>query len=78
MDVSYGGVEMYDKDGPYHIFVGIDASRALAKMSFDPIDLNDSNTSDLTEVQLKTLSDWEKKFIETRKYPIIGDLILGE
>lgn len=72
LDVSYGGVEMYSEGGPYHIFAGIDASRALAKMSFKPEDLSSSDLSDLTEEQLKVLNDWETKFINSRKYPVVG------
>jgi hypothetical protein len=52
--VSYGGKEMYQSpDGPYSMFVGIDASRALAKMSFDPDDLKSHDISDLTEEERK-------------------------
>ena len=75
LDVSYGGKEMYGKEGPYHIFAGIDASRALAKMSFKPEDLNSTDLSDLTEEQRKTLDDWETKFISVRKYPVVGKLV---
>jgi membrane-associated progesterone receptor component len=75
IDVSYGGKEMYGKGGPYFLFAGIDASRALAKMSFKPEDLNNSDLSDLTEEQQKTLSEWEHKFINVRKYPIVGKLV---
>jgi membrane-associated progesterone receptor component len=75
IDVSYGGTEMYGKDGPYYLFSGIDASKALAKMSFKPEDLNNKDLTDLTEVQQKTLRDWEKKFIVSRKYPIVGKLV---
>lgn len=71
-DVSYGGTEMYGVGGPYHIFAGIDASRALAKMSFDREDVESRDLSDLTEQQLKTLDDWEKKFSEVKKYPVVG------
>mmetsp|Transcript_101546 Transcript_101546/g.199195 ORF Transcript_101546/g.199195 Transcript_101546/m.199195 type:complete len:332 (-) Transcript_101546:39-1034(-) len=75
LDVSYGGKEMYGPDGPYFRFVGIDASRALAKMSFEAEDLTSSDLSDLTETQRKTLADWEKKFLETKKYPVVGRLV---
>eukprot|EP01038_Epipyxis_sp_PR26KG_P011249 gene11249-15093_t len=72
LDVSYGGKEMYGSGCPYFRFAGIDASRALAKMSFDEEALKSSDLSDLTQEQLKTLSEWEKKFIEVKKYPIVG------
>eukprot|EP01041_Mallomonas_annulata_P008711 gene8711-17998_t len=71
LDVSYGGKEHYGADGGYNLFAGKDASRALAKMSFKDEDVNNTDLSDLTETQLKTLNDWEKKFIEVRKYPIL-------
>ena len=73
-DVSYGGKEMYGPGGPYHIFAGRDASKALAKMSFDKEDLASSDLSDLTEAQRKTLLDWETKFVNSKKYPIVGTL----
>lgn len=75
LDVSYGGKEMYGKGGPYFLFAGIDASKALAKMSFDKACLDSSDLSDLTAVQLKTLNDWEKKFVAVRKYPVVGRLL---
>lgn len=75
IDVSYGGKAMYGAGGPYNIFAGRDASRALAKMSFKPEDLNSSDLSDLTPEQQKTLAEWETKFIVTRKYPVVGNLV---
>jgi membrane-associated progesterone receptor component len=75
LDVSYGGQEMYGPGAPYYRFVGIDASRALARMSFEPADLASSDLSDLTAEQQKTLADWEKKFLEAKKYPIVGKLV---
>jgi membrane-associated progesterone receptor component len=75
LDVSYGGKEMYGPDGPYYRFVGIDASRALARMSFEPADLASSDLSDLTPEQQKTLADWERKFLEVKKYPVVGRLV---
>lgn len=75
LDVSYGGVEMYGPGGPYHIFAGIDASRALGKMSFTPEDTSSHDLSDLNAEQVKTLDDWERKFIEAKKYPVVGRLI---
>jgi membrane-associated progesterone receptor component len=75
IDVSYGGKEMYGKGGPYNLFVGVDASRALAKMSFKEEDLNSRETGDLTPEQQKTLAQWETKFIDARKYPVVGTIV---
>jgi membrane-associated progesterone receptor component len=77
-DVSYGGVEMYGLDGPYRLFAGIDASRALGKMSFQPADVTSRDLSDLTAEQLHTLDEWEEKFIVKKKYPVVGSLVDGE
>lgn len=74
LDVSYGGKAMYGVGGPYHLFVGHDASRALAKMSLNPQDLANSDLSDLTEKELKVLGDWESKFLLSKKYPVVGVL----
>jgi membrane-associated progesterone receptor component len=73
LDVSYGGMEMYGEDGPYNIFAGIDASRALGKMSFDPADCASHDLSDLTEDQLKTVQDWASRL--SKKYPVVGNLV---
>ncbi len=45
---SFGGMEMYGKGCTYHPFAGRDASRALAKMSFDVEHLDSPCTDDLT------------------------------
>jgi membrane-associated progesterone receptor component len=74
-DVSYGGKEMYGEGSPYIVFTGIDASRALAKMSFKPEDLESSALGDLSEAELKVLDDWHRKYLEARKYPIVGSLV---
>jgi membrane-associated progesterone receptor component len=73
-DVSFGGKEFYGEGGPYHLFAGLDASRALARMSFVPEDVNNPNISDLTEKELKVLNDWVDKFENAKKYPIVGTL----
>jgi membrane-associated progesterone receptor component len=75
IDVAYGGKEMYGHGGPYHIFAGKDASRALAKMSFQADDLASHDLTDLTPEQLVVLADWEKKFIEKRRYPVVGKIV---
>ncbi|XP_057523585.1 membrane steroid-binding protein 2-like [Amaranthus tricolor] len=69
-DVSKGRM-FYGPGGPYALFAGRDATRALALMSFDPQDLN-GNIEGLSESELDVLQDWELKFIE--KYPKVGVL----
>jgi len=73
-DVSYGGKEMYEPEGPYAMFAGLDASRALAKMSFDDADINSYDLSDLEEKQKQTLADWLQKFEHVKKYPVVGTI----
>lgn len=60
--------------GGYNKFAGNDISRALAKMSFNPEDLENTNTDDLEEKQVKVLNDWIKTYEEKKKYPIVGNL----
>ncbi|XP_074561811.1 membrane steroid-binding protein 1-like [Curcuma longa] len=59
----------YGPGGPYALFAGKDASRALAKMSFEPTDLT-SDISDLGTFELEALQDWEYKFMS--KYVKVG------
>jgi len=73
-DVSFGGVAMYGKDGPYQRFAGKDASRALALMSFDPKEVENTDISDLDEKKVKVLKDWAKTFEEKKGYPVVGKL----
>mmetsp|Transcript_38824 Transcript_38824/g.116734 ORF Transcript_38824/g.116734 Transcript_38824/m.116734 type:complete len:246 (-) Transcript_38824:321-1058(-) len=73
-DVSFGGVVFYGPGGGYHRFAGKDASRALAKMSFDPKDTEEPDISDLTEKEKKVLNDWIKTFEERKMYPRVGRL----
>lgn len=73
-DASFGGVEFYGPSGGYNKFAGRDISRALAKMSFNPEDLESTKTDDLEEKQIKILNDWIKTFEEKKGYPIVGNL----
>ena len=73
-DVSFGGVGFYGAGGGYNRFAGKDASRALAKMSFDPADTADPDVSNLTEKERKVLGDWVKTFEDKKNYPIAGRL----
>lgn len=70
-DVSRGRM-FYGPGGPYAMFAGRDATRALALMSFDHQDLT-GNTEGLTDTDLEVLQDWELKFAE--KYPKVGVLV---
>jgi membrane-associated progesterone receptor component len=61
----------YGPGGPYALFAGRDASRALAKMSFEPQDLT-SDISGLGPFELDALQDWEYKFMS--KYVKVGTI----
>ncbi|KAK3039425.1 hypothetical protein RJ639_029224, partial [Escallonia herrerae] len=62
----------YGPGGPYALFAGRDASRALALMSFDSQDLT-GNIDGLSASELEVLQDWEYKFME--KYVKVGQLV---
>lgn len=70
LDVSYGGKENYGATGPYCILTGIDATRALAKMSFDSKDISSHDISDLTDKQRECLAQWDARL--SKKYPVVG------
>ncbi|KAJ9553091.1 hypothetical protein OSB04_017136 [Centaurea solstitialis] len=61
----------YGPGGPYALFVGKDASRAIAKMSFEKKDLNGDLTG-LDAFELNVLQDWEHKFMS--KYVKVGSI----
>ncbi|KAK9081754.1 hypothetical protein Syun_031200 [Stephania yunnanensis] len=65
----------YGPGGPYSLFAGRDASRALALMSFDSKDLT-GNLEGLRSSELEVLQDWEYKFME--KYAKVGQLVSGK
>nr|ACJ85430.1 unknown [Medicago truncatula]AFK47952.1 unknown [Medicago truncatula] len=69
-DVSQSRM-FYGPGGPYALFAGKDASRALAKMSFDEKDLT-GDISGLGPFELDALQDWEYKFME--KYVKVGTI----
>ncbi|CAN0911859.1 Membrane steroid-binding protein 2 [Linum grandiflorum] len=62
----------YGPGGPYGIFAGREAARALALLSFDPQDLT-ADLEGLSESELEVLQDWEYKFIE--KYVKVGQIV---
>ncbi|RCV07499.1 hypothetical protein SETIT_1G249700v2 [Setaria italica] len=61
----------YGPDGPYILFAGRDASRALAQMSFEPSDLT-SDISGLGPFEAEALQEWEYKF--KSKYVTVGTI----
>ncbi|XP_052186846.1 membrane steroid-binding protein 1 [Diospyros lotus] len=67
-DVSQSRM-FYGPGGPYALFAGKDASRALAKMSFEEKDLT-GDISSLGPFELDALQDWEYKFMS--KYVKVG------
>ncbi|KAJ7541257.1 hypothetical protein O6H91_10G051300 [Diphasiastrum complanatum] len=69
-DVTYSR-GFYGPGGPYALFAGRDASRALAKMSFEEQDLT-GNLEGLGAYELEALSDWEFKFMS--KYVKVGQI----
>ncbi|XVF09856.1 hypothetical protein REPUB_Repub07fG0133000 [Reevesia pubescens] len=69
-DVSQSRM-FYGPGGPYALFAGKDASRALAKMSFEEKDLT-GDISDLGPFELDALQDWEYKFMS--KYVKVGTI----
>ncbi|KAG6716780.1 hypothetical protein I3842_04G065300 [Carya illinoinensis] len=69
-DVSQSRV-FYGPGGPYALFAGKDASRALAKMSFEEKDLT-GDVSGLGPFELDALQDWEYKFMS--KYVKVGSV----
>lgn len=73
------GRNFYGPGGPYANFAGRDASRGLAKGSFDedmltadlegPLD----KLTDLGADELEALQGWEERFLE--KYLVVGKLV---
>ncbi|CAN6279335.1 unnamed protein product [Urochloa humidicola] len=61
----------YGPGGPYALFAGRDASRALAKMSFETSDLT-SDISGLSNFEAEALQEWEYKF--KSKYVTVGTI----
>eukprot|EP00850_Spirogloea_muscicola_P024851 SM001637S02408 [mRNA] locus=s1637:1282:1521:- [translate_table: standard] len=59
----------YGPGGPYGLFAGRDASRALAKMSFEPKDIS-GDLEGLSQGEVDTLDDWDRKF--DAKYEKVG------
>jgi membrane-associated progesterone receptor component len=77
-DVS-SGRNFYGPGGPYSNFAGRDASRGLAKGSFDESMLTEDlegpldDLADLAADELDTLRGWEERFMD--KYLVVGKLV---
>mmetsp|Transcript_15243 Transcript_15243/g.18490 ORF Transcript_15243/g.18490 Transcript_15243/m.18490 type:complete len:490 (-) Transcript_15243:3244-4713(-) len=65
--------EFYGPDGPYGIMAGRDATRALALVSLEQADIDNTSTDDLAWGDLNTLEEWIAKF--EFKYNRVGYLI---
>ncbi|KAG7398908.1 hypothetical protein PHYBOEH_010126 [Phytophthora boehmeriae] len=78
LDEVYDVSRKRDFYGPgegYHLFAGRDASRALAKMSFEQEDLDSEDLSDLSFMDKETLQDWVTKFSVYNSYPNVGRVL---
>lgn len=78
LDEVYDVSRKRDFYGPgegYHLFAGRDASRALAKMSFEKEDLDSDELSDLSFMDKETLNDWVTKFSVYNSYPNVGRVL---
>ncbi|KAL3699914.1 hypothetical protein R1sor_017936 [Riccia sorocarpa] len=73
-DVSRGRA-FYGPGGMYALFAGKDASRALAKMSFEEKDLT-GDIEGLSMYEMDALNDWEFRFMS--KYPKVGQIAKPE
>lgn len=72
------GKSFYGPGGPYSNFAGRDASRGLAKNSFDEEMLTDldkpiDTLSDLTDEEKESLAGWANHF--EGKYLLVGRLV---
>ncbi|KAH3842862.1 hypothetical protein DPMN_116366 [Dreissena polymorpha] len=69
------GKRFYGPGGPYGLFAGRDASRALATFSMtEDVFRNEyDDLSDLTSMQMESVREWEMQF--TEKYDYVGRLL---
>jgi membrane-associated progesterone receptor component len=74
-DVSNVGRQYYGPGGPYAMFAGRDASRALAVWSLTDDAIRDTydDLADLSDEQRKIVVEWESTFRE--KYDAVGRLL---
>lgn len=72
------GANFYGPGGPYGNFAGRDASRGMAKQSFDlemltPLDKPIDSLQDLTPMEVNNMREWVSHF--SAKYTIVGELV---
>ncbi|MCO5599938.1 hypothetical protein L7F22_054045 [Adiantum nelumboides] len=72
------GANFYGPGGPYGNFAGRDASRGMAKQSFDlemltPLDKPIDSLEDLTPMEVNNMREWVSHF--SAKYTIVGELV---
>jgi membrane-associated progesterone receptor component len=63
----------YGPAGPYGLFAGKDASRALAKGSLKAEDVDNTDISDLKLPEVDALNQWEVSY--QSKYDLVGKLV---
>lgn len=73
-DVSCAA-DFYGSGNSYNCFAGRDASRAMAKFSFDDADLNSLKIDDLSPYEREVLNDWVTKFKHFREYPVSSYIV---
>ncbi|KAG9007547.1 hypothetical protein FRB93_007583 [Tulasnella sp. JGI-2019a] len=76
-DVTAGG-SFYGPGGPYGNFAGRDASRGMAKQSFDtdmltPVDQPLDTLADITKDERENMDSWVQHF--SNKYIVCGELV---
>ncbi|CAE7541817.1 MSBP1, partial [Symbiodinium microadriaticum] len=72
-DVSSSS-EYYGPGSTYDCFAGRDASRAMAKLSFEESELSNPNIDDLGPFERDVLENWVEKFQYMKCYPVVGKL----
>ena len=70
-DVSSAS-DLYGPGKSYSCFAGREASRAMARLSFEEEDLSSTKLEDLGPFERNTLDDWYQKFKLYKCYPIVG------
>jgi len=65
----------YGKEGAYSMFAGHDATKNLAKLSFEQEDLNQPSTEGLSATEIDSLDGWYTTFKLHKQYPIVGRVV---